>query len=791
MSRSGLSILGQFVQESYRVQERERRGLSFCTIVAGGFLLITVVVTYPLILNVSTHIPFHKELPPAIAEHWMWTWSFWFIRELVVGERTWSLFTDVFFYPRGVDLTYPLLFGLGLPVAVAIPVVRLLGVVPTFNLFIFVVFVVTAYATFILVRDLTNDRRASFISGFIFAFSPFQMVRTLGHFGIMTSAMWIPLYVLFFMRAIRHGNLLSLILAPLVLALACISNPYYAIFLGIFTIMYCGYYLITGKIHHIENILVKRLLPMGCLVVVFLIPVIWITLTYGREDFYVYAPLSNAEFYSADLLAFFLPSPYHPIWGYLVSPLYYTHFTGNVTEQTVYLGYMVLILSVIAIVKVDKEQTRFWVISAVAFFILSLGPFLHINGRDALELGGMSVSLPLPNLPMHFVPLLKAMRVPSRFAIMLMLALAVLAGYGVAHLLKRFEGKPAAGLGFLLLIITIIGVEFSIGPLPLIDARIPQVYEGIAKDQSQGGTLLDVPLYWSVGIYQHYQTIHHKRLLYGQVPRLSPPLVLNYGDSIPFIKLFKNPELIKDYNEIPVDKSDILRFIEFFDLSFIVIHKDLLAPWFFPYFVRYPWDNSPPNPNAMQAPEVFDRLMRFFAAYFPVVQVEEDGDIVVLKLSRPHQIEDLWAGKDGYIIDFGSSKPQFFLSEGWSIPEHWGERTVAWANAKESRLWVYFPRAEDMAMELQLLPFTFPDSPPQSIKIYVNGQFFRDVQLEVSDWRGYTLHLPRTYLTAGINAFRFVYGYIDSPSKVVPGSDDSRPLAVAFDYITFHRNEGG
>jgi hypothetical protein len=768
------------------VREGGTQGVSFYAIVAGGFLLITVVVTYPLILHFPTHIPFHEELPPAIAEHWMWTWGFWFITELVAEGRKWSLFTDVFFYPRGVDLTYPLLFGLGLPLAVAIPVVRLLGGILTFNLFVFVAFVATAYATFLLVRDLTHNSKAAFVSGVIFAFSPFHMVRTLGHFGILTSGMWIPLYVLFFIRAMTCGNLFSLILASLVLALTCLSNPYYAIFLGIFTIMYSGYHLIFRKIHHTANILGKRLLSMACLSMLFLLPVIWITFTHGREDFYIYSTLSTAVFYSADLLAFFLPSPYHPIWGPLISLPFYAHFTGNITEQTVYMGYMVLILSAIAILKVPKEQTCFWAMSAIAFFVLSLGPFLHIHGRDTLELGGVSLALPLPNLPMHFVPLLKAMRVPSRFSIMLMLALAVLAGYGAAHLMKRFEGKPAAGLGLLGLIIAIIGIEFSISPLPLADARIPKVYQDIAQDQSQGGTLLDVPMYWSIGAYQHYQTVHHKRLLFGHVPRLVPSLVLTYADSIPFIKLFKNPELIKDYDQNPVDRSDILRFVEFFDLSFIVIHKDLLAPWFYTAFVRYPWDGSPQSPTVLQAPEVFDRLMRFLVTHFPVAHAEEHGNIVVLKLARDYPVDDLWTRQDGYRLDFSSTMPQFFLAEGWSSFERGRELTFAWADAKESRLWGYFPRVEPMSMELKVLPFTFPGSPPQGMKIYVNGRFVSHIPLISNDWQSHRVHLSKTDLTSGLNTFRFVYDYTASPAKVSPGNLDTRQLAVAFDYIAFH-----
>jgi len=369
---------------------------------------------------------------------------------------------------------------------------------------------------------------------------------------------------------------------------------------------------------------------------------------------------------------------------------------------------------------------------------------------------------------------------------MLMLALSVLAGHGVAHLLKRFEGKRVAALGFLGLIITTIGLEFSIVPFPLVDSRIPKVYEGIAKEQNEGGTLLDVPLYWSVGAYQHYQIIHQKRLLFGQVPRLSPALVFSYADSMPFMRLFKNPELIKDYDENPVDKRDILRFIEFFDLSFIVIHKNLLGPWFFTYFVQYQWDTSPPSPTAMQALEVFNRLMRFLMTYFPVAQVEEDGDIVVLKLAREHQADDLWMGQDGYTIDFSSSSPQFFLAEGWEPPEHWGELTFAWASVKESRLWGYLPRAEALDMELKVRPFTFPGSPQQGMKIFMNGQFLRYIPLVTHEWHSYIIHLSQIDVRRGINTFRFVYNYTASPAQVFPGNRDHRQLAVNFDYIAFH-----
>src|SRR2546429_3873603 len=143
-------------------------------------------------------------------------------------------------------------------------------------------------------------------------------------------------------RAMTRGNTIELILTPLVMTFAFISNPYYAIFLGLFTIIYCVYHIFFKEDPDAKQLLWKKLLPMGGLTVLFLLPLVWITLTHGREEFYFYSPISEANDYSADLLAFFLPSAYHSIFGHFVHDIYFSHFTGNVTEQTIYLGYMVL-----------------------------------------------------------------------------------------------------------------------------------------------------------------------------------------------------------------------------------------------------------------------------------------------------------------------------------------------------------------------------------------------------------------------------------------------------------------
>jgi len=360
-----------------------------------------------------------------------------------------------------------------------------------------------------------------------------------------------------------------------------------------------------------------------------------------------------------------------------------------------------------------------------------------------------------------------------------MLALAVLAGYGVRHLLRRLEERSVARLLLLVFIIAIIGLEFLIIPFPLADARIPKIYQKIATEKGKGGTVLDVPLHPILSKYEYYQTTHRKRLLLGQAPRISLSLLITYADSVSLIKFFKNPELIQDSEENLIEERDILGFVEFFDLSYIVIHRDLLGSEMLDQFERFgPFARGS---TRLQASEMFERLMRFLLTHFPIVHVEEEGDIVILELAKNDQTINPWAEHADNVVDVGGPASQVFLAEGLGPAEHDGELTYAWSNARASQLWVRLAHPEDYVMELRLL--ALPEGPPQGVTIYANGQLVGEVALEAQGWHLYTIRLPKTFLSAGLNNLRFVYRYVASPAEVFPGNTDDRTLAVAFNFI--------
>jgi hypothetical protein len=182
------------------------------------------------------------------------------------------------------------------------------------------------------------------------------------------------------------------------------------------------------------------------------------------------------------------------------------------------------------------------------------------------------------------------------------------------------------------------------------------------------------------------------------------------------------------------------------------------------------------------APGIVEPLKRFCLDTFPVQRVAEDGDLIVLWMDRQEGRLSHWRARD-YRWYFDPSQPTPFLAEGWSSPEVWGDRTFAWSNARESRLWVYFPQRQDFILEGRLLPFSIAGKPPQAVQVYVNQRLVSDMELTERAWQNLTIRLPGVHLNVGLNEIRFAYRYTTSPARIFRGSPDTRALAVAYDWI--------
>ena len=196
-------------------------------------------------------------------------------------------------------------------------------------------------------------------------------------------------------------------------------------------------------------------------------------------------------------------------------------FSASPSEHQVFLGFSALALAGLgAWVGVRRREKRagnlLWVLVILSFFILSLGPVLHVAGRSRLLPGGQELALPYGWLASH-VPFMDITRSVSRFDIMVMLALSILAAWGLRWLLGHGRAGRAAGL----LLSALLLFEFLPAPYPLTSPDTPAWYTTLFADK-RPGAVLNLPMNWDRPNYLLHQTVHQKPLAVAYISREDP-----------------------------------------------------------------------------------------------------------------------------------------------------------------------------------------------------------------------------------------------------------------------------
>ena len=723
--------------------------------VLASYVLVTLVMTYPVSVSLTHSIPIDHQIDgwhPGDGDPWQYLWAFWYFARGVSTFPPRLLWTDLVFYPIGFEM--PFLTGIGailLPAALLVPLV---GLIITYNLLWLSSFVLAGYGMYLLGRYLVRDRLIAAFCGYVFMFSSYRMMHALEHLPILMPSFLVPLFALCLFKAVDEPTTKHWVSGALVLAASAGMSWYCTVSL----LIYVAIFAACVARHHWSRIqrhlrsLVVAMLVLVASASPFVLPL----LMSPARDAIVERQLTESTFYSADLLAFFTPSPRNPVFGRFVGPIY-GRFTGNPQEQTVYLGYTLLALALFGAFRSAGDKARLFRVVAATFFVLALGPFLHVNGRYQFPVEGEVVSIPLPYLLLHYVPFVNGVRVPSRFTEVLVFALAALAGYGLSAIRARLASPRwrAALLGVLVVGVTI---ESAAVPVPVISGHVPRVYSEIATARG-AYTVLELPLDWRIIKYHYYQTLHEQRMLVGHPVRLREKYS-TYPAGLPLIPLLRDPKLLLD-RPAPADaRRDAERLVAFFDVRYVVIHGEYL--------------DRP----------VFETLDRFVANHFPHAGRQVDGRVVMYTLKPPGPPGTLWP--EDYRIDFGAPAGAFALLVGWSGSERWGERAGRWSNDRESSIHLRLEEPIDRILQMRLQPLIYPGSPRQTVAVYVNGTPAGRLTLG-PEWTQYELPLSAHLFRPGLNEVGFRYGYAIAPAKVVPGSTDTRTLAVAFEHVALRR----
>jgi arylsulfatase A-like enzyme len=136
-------------------------------------------------------------------------------------------------------------------------------------------------------------------------------------------------------------------------------------------------------------------------------------------------------------------------------------------------------------------------------------------------------------------------------------------------------------------------------------------------------------------------------------------------------------------------------------------------------------------------------------------------------------------------IDFGTAAAREALRSGWDRDDQWGDgTTIVWGVGRESSLTVYVATPRPITLRARCWSLPYPDLPPQTVTVAVNDVTVGSLVLQA--WPDeYAVQVPAAVLQPGRNAIDLTYAYARRPIDLDPHSPDTRPLAVAWDWLTF------
>ena len=490
------------------------RRLARPALITAGYVLLTVVFYWQGVRHIGSHYISDS------GDGADFVWSYWALpKALLSGHNPFS--TDLIFWPVGVRLGFHTTTPLE---AFAFwPLSKVLGSVLASNLLLLAAVPATAWGANLLAKHECDHEWVAAFAGAAYAFIPARAGRANGHWNLHHG--WVLPFALL--------ALLRLYDRPTRGRAAALGTMAGAVFLTDLTyfVFFCGAALVLATWRWRETIqravLVRLAQGAGVAFVVALPLAASMFNDLRHHELDRLADWGGADLGSADLLGYVVPTVRHPIWGSLVRN---THVNFGM-EQYPYAGLVVLGLALAGLF-VARRKVAPWLVLAAGSVVLSLGPFLHVNGwtGSRFEQFGRRFTVPLPYDVFHRVPVLSALRIPGRFALVVALALDVAAAVVLARLLR--DRRPNWQWAVPLAVAAVTIVEL----LPPADIRlqspkVPAAYRAIERSPDQGA-VLEVPLFWRDGFGQYgdqanehsvflaYATEHGRPVSNGMVARL-------------------------------------------------------------------------------------------------------------------------------------------------------------------------------------------------------------------------------------------------------------------------------
>jgi hypothetical protein len=548
-----------------------------------GFVSLTALMTYPLVFQLAASIPGWP------GDNLHNVWLLWWFKRALIDLRVSPFFNPFVYVPEGLEMARAeMTWANTIP---ALPLTALWGPVVAHNGMLLLSFILTGFATYLWVWRLTGKHIAGLVAGIIFAFSPYRMAHFPGHLNLMATQ-WLPFLLYALEELGRTRRLRFAALTGLFFALNAWASWHYLYF----SLVAAPLYVLIRFREWRNRVRSPRFwwAAVLCAVVALalIVPAAWPFLKFHSTGEMRHL-FSAMEFWAANPTDFFIPNLLHPLWGEALRGL--VPFQWELwVEKSLYLGIVPLLLALIPLLKRrDKRAVRALAWVALLSFILALGPTLHWAGKrihltippgimallyhlgitpyltprlDPALLLDMQLNhyifIPLPMLLLYlFVPFTTSMRAVGRFGMITMLAVAALAGWGVAILREYWSGRR---MGWIFLALMVGAILFEFLALPYKTTALHPRPVDLWLAGQPTGVMVELPV--SEGLHplkDYHATVHQQATVFG-------PTVLTFVPPA----VFERRERLDSFP----DKESI-EALEEYRATYVLVHTDRFGDW--------------------------------------------------------------------------------------------------------------------------------------------------------------------------------------------------------------------
>lgn len=303
------------------------------------FAVLSLALTFPLVLHLSDHVP--GDLGDPLYNIWVMNDN---MRKAESGFR--DFWDGGIFYPhRDTKLYADTLTALS---ALAWPIERATGrLILTYNIVLILSFVFCAWGMFLLVEHLTRSRPAAILAGIMFGFFPYHFAH-IWHLELLFCS-WIPFCLYFLHRYFEKPSGRALAGAGGMFVLQALSCAYYGLYFGFALIPILLFFTIKSAAWRRASFwlqgAVVAALSAAALLPVF-VPYIRTHAVMGFER-----SIADVEIHSAEIQHFLAVPPTNLVWGRWMGGL-------GTTETQLFPGLVLLLWAAVAVFAWRAAKTR-------------------------------------------------------------------------------------------------------------------------------------------------------------------------------------------------------------------------------------------------------------------------------------------------------------------------------------------------------------------------------------------------------------------------------------------------